>query len=521
MKAEFRSWSQVRVYGPSWLRQWRTSRGLPVPGREQVDAYRKGFWDGLYLPGVRLTVDKGRADGGVIFTVGRGLLEWMQAHSDDCCGGHTPECCDCGALTFTEIIEPRPGPLPKFEIPKDTPLRDYQLDTLRQMALSRWGRIAHATNAGKGALIGLFAAAARRVGREVTILCDELAVFEALQEQVYQWGKIHPYVVQAEHGRQPPSQYELVAGDNLPTPHVTIAMIQSLHNRLYEKVKGKKKETYHLKNNEWAEWAQRQSVLFLDEADKATSAPWQRVLDAMPNTEYRFGFSGTFPDWDQHNEQAAINALVLEETIGPVLDRVQNIELVERGISARPIITLYPFRHDHIPSVRGPGPTQRAEIFRRCIATLERRHRLIKDLLEPDAPNVVIVNRIEHGRNLANYLDLQGVACRFLHGTDSEEVRRAVIDDFRAGHFQTLVVTSILDRGTNDLGHAVGLIFASAEGSKRQVLQRIGRGLRRAGGKEFLYLKDIMDTGHEYFSEAAKERVRLYNDEGFDVRISS
>ena len=77
----------------------------------------------------------------------------------------------------------------------------------------------------------------------------------------------------------------------------------------------------------------------------------------------------------------------------------------------------------------------------------------------------------------------------------------------------------ILDRGTNRLGHAIDIIFASGEGSSRQSLQRIGRGLRRTGGKEFLRLLDVIDQGHRYLHVAAKKRITLYHAEGFEVVI--
>jgi superfamily II DNA or RNA helicase len=74
-----------------------------------------------------------------------------------------------------------------------------------------------------------------------------------------------------------------------------------------------------------------------------------------------------------------------------------------------------------------------------------------------------------------------------------KEERISVLDDFQAGRVRVIVVTKILDRGTNRLGHTDDLIFASGEGSTTQTLQRIGRGLRRGGGKEFLRLVDIVD----------------------------
>ena len=125
------------------------------------------------------------------------------------------------------------------------------------------------------------------------------------------------------------------------------------------------------------------------------------------------------------------------------------------------------------------------------------------------------MRRIDHGSALEDTIP---GSC-FIDGSASKKFRREVLDDFEAGKFPVLIVTKILDRGTNRLGHATDLIFASGEGSRRETLQRIGRGLRRGGGKKDLRLHDIIDRGHKYLHSSATKRVRLYDREGFDVEI--
>src|SRR5690606_758639 len=109
--------------------------------------------------------------------------------------------------------------------------------------------------------------------------------------------------------------------------------------------------------------------------------------------------------------------------------------------------------------------------------------------------------------------------------------RLEALEAFQRGEVHVLVVTKILDRGSNRLGTVADLIFASSEGSGTQVLQRLGRGLRRGNGKATLRLVDVMDVvdtkvkdkryanAGGYLAAAAKRRLQVYATEKFEVRM--
>lgn len=453
-------------------------------GAQFTPQFKRKVWDGYVYPGT--------FDHSARLTMGRGLLE--RALHD---------------LNATIVGGPPAVPLISLDAraPILADLRDYQKEALETIFRKKWGCIALATNAGKGAIIALAAKAISESLDRVLICCDEVSVFDALEEQIRKWANLYPATITAGL-RVPPKP------NDCP---IVLAMVPTLYRRIRKKiteiVNGKKKVRYECLP-EWKEWLEETRAVFLDEADKATSQSWQWLLRYLPNTDFRIGTSGTFPSEENLEE------LTIHETIGPILQKVRNIELVERGISARPTVEMCPYEQQIELPPRNEwremdGPTRRLFVYEQGVVLNEERHRFIADLLEPDQPNAVVVNYLEHGRQLEQILP----DSVFLSGDDPPEVRRAVLDRFKKGEFKTLIVSKILDRGTNDLGHAVGLIFASSQGSDRQTLQRIGRGLRRAGGKEFLFLKDIIDRGHKYLEKASKQRVVLYNEEGFDVRI--
>ncbi len=460
---------EIIVTGGRALHDWRVSQAVRVPGYEHSPQYQRGVWDGYYHLG-KHCVDVG---GGVYeFVCKRGLLSRVQQQFN---------------LPFTD---PYATPLAALSVPDR--LRDNQLDALNAIAVHRWCRIAFATNAGKGAIIALAARSALQAGMQVLILSDEVEPFKALRDELSQWLDL-PVGIVAAGTKQPPPEM------------ITLAMVPTLARRL-----SSDKRSERLR---WKDWVAYSGMLLLDEADKATASTWKKVLREAKNTRYRVGFSGTFP------APNSVGDLTLEEHIGPIVLRVRNIELIEQGVSARPLVRLHRF-HAVMPGVpvgwrEFTGAEKRRWVYLRAVINNHQRHALVHSLLVPGAANVVIVNQIEHGNQLANFIP----GAVFLSGSATKQRRDEVLAAFNAGDIETLIVTKILDRGSNQLGNAVALHFVSGEGSTRQTLQRIGRGLRRGGGKQSLILNDIVDTGHDYLMDAARARVRLYNAEGFDVEI--
>jgi superfamily II DNA or RNA helicase len=439
-----------------------------------MPSFQRGDWDGYYRPGKWCR----QMGDGWEFRGSRGLLPRLMALGPDI---------DFRGEFFRGTLTE--GMVSGIEgVPT---LRDYQREALVKSLLCKWGRIAFATNAGKGAVIGLLARLLQKEGRKSLILCDELAVFQALQEEVEAWAGVTPSLV--ESGRKEP-----------PEGAVVIGMVPTLARRF----RGGKEATI------WKLWLSEFTGVFLDEADKATAATWRRVLRYAGNSEYRLGFSGTFPS-------DAYGDLLMDELMGPILLREKNIDLVERGISARPQVVLSSYDAsdflDYFPPdwKRRTGPERRRWVFETAVVFNQERHQHILSLIQPGTPTCVIVNRVVHGEQLADVIP----GSVFLSGSASKSRRNEVLGAFAAGEFSVLIVTKILDRGTNRLGHAVDLIFASGEGSLRQSLQRIGRGLRRTGGKEFLRLVDVIDRGHKYLHKGGRKRIELYHREEFNVEI--
>lgn len=483
LQVEFLSPAEVTIVGPESVLQWREHHRLKVPGHEYMPRFKKRQWDGTWTPG-----------------------KWCRARGDlfelRCSRGLVPRVVSDlgGKVEFNVALEAEVAAFvqatPQFKV-----LRDYQARAFHLVLKEGWGRVAFATNAGKGAVIALLATFAASRGDPALILCDEIAVFDALLGELQEWGGIAPALVR-QGTQQPPSAL------------VTLAMVPTLYRRLSEDT-----------TKTWVQWLIRQRMLLLDEADKSDAATWRAIIATAKQTTWRAGFSGSF-------STELYDELRMEELMGPVLDRVKNKEMVERGVSAKPSIEVHAY--EGTAALRPfpkewwnlQGASRRNLVYERAVIYNQERHQFVASLITPETPTAIIVNRIDHGRDLTAMIP----GAVFLDGSASETERLRVLEDFRLGKVFVLVVTKILDRGTNRLGHAADLIFASGEGSPSQILQRIGRGLRRTGGKEFLRLVDVVDrvdgsgdkrmaTAASFLHGAARRRLQVYAHEGFDIEL--
>lgn len=487
MRIELVAPAILKVTGPD-VEDWRLAHRCRQDGYQFTPQFKAKHWDGYVYPGIRWRPLKQE------LMLERGWLATLLRERSPDLFSAIPN-----APNWVITSEQKTRQVLVDGVLRG--LRDYQLDALELIQKKRWVRIALATNAGKGAIIALTAESAAREGLRSLILCDELSVFQALQGEFERWAPQVELALVEAGVKQPPWYFEVCLA-MVPTLYNCLAVASKAGPRFKEKA-------------EWREWMSRTTVLLLDEADRATASRWQTLLRFAPNTYYRVGFSGSFKTSDRPSTEE----LTLEGTIGPVDIVVKNIDLVERGISAKPLVELFPFtprlpRVDKTVWKEMTGPDRRLWVYEQGVVTNQERHERVHTLLHPDEPNAIVVTRISHGADLAEML-----GCPFLYGGVSKAEREAVLDEFLREGFQNLVVTRILDRGTNLLGNAVGLIFASGEGSNKQTLQRVGRGLWRGGGKEYLFLRDIIDRGHTYFNKASRKRLQLYNSEGFDITI--
>ena len=95
-------------------------------------------------------------------------------------------------------------------------------------------------------------------------------------------------------------------------------------------------------------------------------------------------------------------------------------------------------------------------------------------------------------------------------------LRQAVARRLRRGDTQVVIASVIWQEGI-DLPEVRSVVNAAGGRSVIAALQRLGRGMRVAAGKNEVELWDFRDSGHRWLSRHTKERLAAYLSEGFEV----
>lgn len=141
------------------------------------------------------------------------------------------------------------------------------------------------------------------------------------------------------------------------------------------------------------------------------------------------------------------------------------------------------------------------EVERRIALDLDRTQRIIAEYRErvhnvqPDWPTLIFATSVEHAKTVAAMLELEGVSARAVSGDTDPGVRRAVVEDFRAGKLRVLVNYGVFREGF-DAPKTRAIIVARPVYSPNLYFQMIGRGLRGTlnGGSERCLILDVADN---------------------------
>ena len=415
-------------------------------------------------------------------------------------------------LTSFDIKDTRVYKPIKFAMPKlhGITLRDYQREAIFDGFDNKNCLIQAATNAGKSAIIAGLTKILREEG--VLILTHRKEILWQLKQMIVDMTGLNIGVITAGL-----CEYD---------PKINMGMILTLVNRL-----DADDEVMQAFNNA--------KVIMVDECHHGQSASFQTILRRSPAI-YRFGFSGTVQEEDSYDGWQT------RMYIGDVVFNITNKELIEAGVSAKPKIFVhrimhhidYPRIHDlirqklvdagKIDEKRMPEWSINQEIFKRVymqvvkeniVENQERNGVILREACGTykDSQILIVVDYLEHGKLLYDLLwehEKNNVA--YIHGTS--ETRQGSLDRFRQGKLRVLISTNIIDEGI-DISRIQMLFLAGGKKSRRQILQRIGRGLRRKEGSNTVHILDFYDSDDKHLEKHSKERLKIYRKEGFELEI--
>ncbi len=283
------------------------------------------------------------------------------------------------------------------------------------------------------------------------------------------------------------------------------------HNAIFQNIAKSKNEKKYAKYHQMREFLDSVAVMIVDEAHHSKSDSWYNNLMTCDNALYRIALTGSIDTQDD------LLNMRLEALFGTIISKVSNEFLISEGHSAKPTINTIPI----LTPKDIENQKEYRDVYDIGITNNEFRNKLIAKLAEKwynkDKGVLIIVNFITHGENISELLEDLNIEHFFLHGEVDSELRQQKLNDMRSGKLKVMIATSLIDEGV-DISGIHALILGAGGKSLRQVLQRIGRALRKKKDDNTTQIFDFEDRTHKFLYEHFKQRLSIYEEEKFEVK---
>lgn len=254
------------------------------------------------------------------------------------------------------------------------------------------------------------------------------------------------------------------------------------------------------------------NTLIFDECDTATAPTNKPIIRCFINTVVRVGMSGSI---DKHRDKT--KNMNVHRLFGDVTFKISNKELVDLGFSSKVDISILP--GNIRPGIAGDYDL---EYNKNIIKNKDRNkfitQRVVEKVKSGKTPILVISRRHKHINILYKRIREalgDGVVVRMVHHKTKD--RYNIQLDFANGKIDVLVGSYILKRGKN-FPLMKTLINCGGGDSSSDVLQILGRAMRKHESKEKTDVEDFWDTG-EYLRRHSLHRYNAYKAEGLPLEI--
>jgi superfamily II DNA or RNA helicase len=249
----------------------------------------------------------------------------------------------------------------------------------------------------------------------------------------------------------------------------------------------------------WAEryaFGSRFGLVILDEAHHAPARTFAEVMASLPG-RYRLGLTATPKRQDGLED-------ILWWTCGRSVYEIRQKELEAQGYTLTPRIEW--LSTDWQPRRSDPedwtalmtelaGDEARNALITRAATAQARQSRCV----------LVLADRVEHCRELADRMTGAGTPARALTGALGKRARASVLAEVASGEISCLTATSLADEGL-DLARLDTVILAAPSRNEGRVQQRVGRALRPGLGKGQPVVVDLVDAFGAALGMASKRR---------------
>lgn len=243
-------------------------------------------------------------------------------------------------------------------------------------------------------------------------------------------------------------------------------------------------------------------ILIVDESHRSAASTYRKLnKTAWTGIYHRFFFTAT-PFRSKSSEN-----ILLESIAGQIIHKVSYSTAVDEGYICP--VDVFFYRVPTKRKLKGNGKSY-AGVYSELIVNNLERNSIIASLLtslhDQKKSTLCLVKEVAHGMELAK---MTGAA--FAHG-DGEDCAQ-LIDWFSKGKLTTLIATTGVCAEGVDTRAAEYIILAAGGKSKNQLMQSVGRGVRRFGDKESCKVILFRDNSHRWMKEHFLEQVKAIKEE--------
>ena len=358
-----------------------------------------------------------------------------------------------------------------IEMPKelvDVELRDYQNEAVEAFLKQKYGVIKLKTGLGKTFVASEII---RRVSKTTLWIINRKLLAQQTQEVLSE-------VLGVKVG--------LISEGKVDIQDITVCTYQTLVNKV----------------DELHEWLEKQvGFVVCDEVHGASSKSVQTILSHCKNTEYRLGLSATpFLREDALETEGLVGGVIFE--LAP--DDERNKEFLSDCD-----VTFVELKDKEFSNNGDYNNAYDSYIINNKI-----RNEYIKEQVDKhkDSKILIITKALDHAKLLGKLLD-----CPLLIGDTADDERAEITKKFKSpGGFVCVGSYQIISEGY-DIPMLDGVIQVSGFSSDIKSIQGLGRGLRKAPGKDKAFYIDFVDKNNYYLSKASKSRQSALEVEGHNI----
>lgn len=237
--------------------------------------------------------------------------------------------------------------------------------------------------------------------------------------------------------------------------------------------------------------------LIFDECHSSAAATAQDFLSKV-SYPLRFGLSAT-PEGNCKFRWAKIR-----QYLGGIISETKAQELLDNEVITPPKITFI--------EVKCKPTLDWISANNINIICNEERNNKIKQIVEHyNLPTLILFRNLDHGEIIKDLLPENSV---LLSGENSLKERKDAVEKFKNGEIKILIASNIFKQGIS-INNIQLMINASGGKSEIEVLQKLGRSLRKCEGKDYAYVYDFDDIGNKFTSKHSKQRKHLYKKVGY------